>query len=154
MSHSFVYAFCFSLFLGAAVGVTLGGFLLSLNVDLGHKTSITPTDSRWIGNWWLAWVMGCLTSILLAPGIYGFPPVIRGAPENNNEQENNENTKHETVILSYHIHPMIRYNLYLRSIRNVGVGDIHRCSLNGRQTQINVRKTSCGPQLEIKSAIF
>lgn len=85
VSSMYVGFFSASGILGAAVGFGLGGLFLSINVDVGQETSLTPADSRWIGNWWLGCVVLIAVSLLLLPGISGFPRVLAGAPKDHEE---------------------------------------------------------------------
>ncbi|XP_015274452.1 PREDICTED: solute carrier organic anion transporter family member 4C1 [Gekko japonicus] len=66
--------------LGPAVGYVLGGQLLKIYVDFNHhvRTDITPEDPRWVGAWWVAFVVcGFCTWLLVAPFSY-FPRHLPG----------------------------------------------------------------------------
>ena len=67
---------CSIIFQGAAVGLVLGGILLSTNVDLGMETNLKLSDPRWIGNWWFGSVIVIIMSLILLPWIFGFPRVL------------------------------------------------------------------------------
>ncbi|EDO41892.1 predicted protein, partial [Nematostella vectensis] len=43
--------------IGAGIGFVLGGVFLSMYVDLGTQTSLTPEDEGWVGAWWLGFVI-------------------------------------------------------------------------------------------------
>ena len=43
--------------------------------------NLTPKDVRWIGAWWLGYVIGVSVLILSAIGLLGFPRELPGARE-------------------------------------------------------------------------
>ncbi|XP_042311154.1 solute carrier organic anion transporter family member 4C1 [Sceloporus undulatus] len=66
--------------LGPAIGYVLGGQLLNIYVDFNRQVSIdiTPTDPRWVGAWWIAFVVcSFATCLLVAPFSY-FPKHLPG----------------------------------------------------------------------------
>uniref|UniRef100_A0A8D0GEM7 Solute carrier organic anion transporter family member n=1 Tax=Sphenodon punctatus TaxID=8508 RepID=A0A8D0GEM7_SPHPU len=66
--------------LGPAIGYVLGGQLLNLYVDIHlHKsTEITPEDPRWVGAWWIAFLLCSFTTWLLVPPFSCFPKHLPG----------------------------------------------------------------------------
>ncbi|KAM3940652.1 solute carrier organic anion transporter family member 4C1-like [Leptodactylus fuscus] len=55
---------------GPAIGYLIGGQLLNIYIDFEKVESVplTPTDPRWLGAWWIAFVIvGLLTWILIIP---------------------------------------------------------------------------------------
>uniref|UniRef100_A0A803SWP3 Solute carrier organic anion transporter family member n=1 Tax=Anolis carolinensis TaxID=28377 RepID=A0A803SWP3_ANOCA len=69
--------------LGPAIGYVLGGQLLNVYVDFNRQVSIdiTPTDPRWVGAWWIAFVVCCFaTCLLVAPFSY-FPKHLPGTQQ-------------------------------------------------------------------------
>ncbi|XP_060091623.1 solute carrier organic anion transporter family member 4C1 [Heteronotia binoei] len=67
--------------LGPAVGYVLGGQLLKIYVDFNHqvRSDISPDDPRWVGAWWVAFVVcGFCTWLLVAPFSY-FPRRLPGS---------------------------------------------------------------------------
>ena len=54
----------------------MGGVFLSIYVDPGVDTDMTPSDPRWIGNWWIGNVIGIITAIFLSVWMLGFPSTI------------------------------------------------------------------------------
>ncbi|XP_044302084.1 solute carrier organic anion transporter family member 4C1 [Varanus komodoensis] len=66
--------------LGPAIGYVLGGQLLNVYVDFDRQVSVdlTPEDARWVGAWWIAFVVcGFATSLLVAPFSF-FPRQLPG----------------------------------------------------------------------------
>ncbi|XP_060699053.1 solute carrier organic anion transporter family member 1C1-like [Hemiscyllium ocellatum] len=63
--------------LGPLFGFVLGSFCAKLFVDIGFVSSdsltITPKDSRWVGAWWLGFLIAGMLSILAAIPICFFP---------------------------------------------------------------------------------
>ncbi|OCT98558.1 solute carrier organic anion transporter family member 4C1-like [Xenopus laevis] len=55
---------------GPAVGYLVGGQLLNIYIDFdkGQSVNLTPTDPRWLGAWWIGFlVCGLVTWMLIAP---------------------------------------------------------------------------------------
>ncbi|XP_053160137.1 solute carrier organic anion transporter family member 4C1-like isoform X5 [Hemicordylus capensis] len=66
--------------LGPAIGYVLGGQMLRIYVDFKHPGSvdIDPDDPRWVGAWWISFVVCCFgTWLLVAPFSY-FPKHLPG----------------------------------------------------------------------------
>ena len=63
----------FSLFTGAVVGFVIISFFLSIFVDLGVMTSLTPRDPRWVGAWWLGFVIFGALCVFWSLWLLGFP---------------------------------------------------------------------------------
>ncbi|XP_031557176.1 solute carrier organic anion transporter family member 4C1-like [Actinia tenebrosa] len=75
--------FYLSFFLGPSIGSILGGQLLSIHVDLFLREgfNLTPTDPRWIGNWWLGSFVCGFILVLLGCILLGFPSILPGSVE-------------------------------------------------------------------------
>ncbi|XP_053555703.1 solute carrier organic anion transporter family member 4C1-like [Bombina bombina] len=55
---------------GPAIGYLIGGQLLNIYIDFdnGESVSIKPDDPRWLGAWWIAFlIIGLATWLLIAP---------------------------------------------------------------------------------------
>ncbi|KAL4217902.1 hypothetical protein ACF0H5_022641 [Mactra antiquata] len=75
---------------GPFLAITAGGFFNKLPVDL-TDTSMTPEDPRWIGAWWLGFIVFGACSILISVPIFFFPESLRKEPladDNNAEYVN------------------------------------------------------------------
>ncbi|RDD42163.1 Solute carrier organic anion transporter family member 4A1 [Trichoplax sp. H2] len=60
--------------LGPALGFLLGGILLNIYIDWPSTPSdLTPSDPRWIGAWWLGYVITAILLFLIAIPMLGFP---------------------------------------------------------------------------------
>ncbi|XP_056311223.1 solute carrier organic anion transporter family member 1C1-like isoform X1 [Danio aesculapii] len=74
--------------IGPIFGFSLGSLCANLYVDIGivnqGSVTITPHDSRWVGAWWLGYVVSGLLT-LLAAFPFGFLP--RALPENSQISE-------------------------------------------------------------------
>ncbi|XP_028408706.1 solute carrier organic anion transporter family member 4A1-like [Dendronephthya gigantea] len=70
-------------FIGPGIGIFLGGQFLSIYVDVKQPSgsNLTPKDHRWIGAWWLGFIVFGLLFLLLAIIISGFPISLPGARE-------------------------------------------------------------------------
>lgn len=69
----------FSIF-GPFIAITAGGLFNKLPVDL-KDTSLTPDDPRWIGAWWLGFIVFGACSILISFPIFFFPASLRRADD-------------------------------------------------------------------------
>ncbi|XP_060081019.1 solute carrier organic anion transporter family member 2A1-like [Ylistrum balloti] len=65
--------------MGPFVALMLGGVFGKLPVDLKH-TTMTPEDSRWIGAWWLGFLLFGSLSLLAAIPLATFPRRLPSAP--------------------------------------------------------------------------
>uniref|UniRef100_A0A673IQ49 Solute carrier organic anion transporter family member n=1 Tax=Sinocyclocheilus rhinocerous TaxID=307959 RepID=A0A673IQ49_9TELE len=69
--------------IGPIFGYSLGSLCASLFVDIGlvnqGDVTITPQDSRWVGAWWLGYVVSGLLTLLAALPLWFLP---RALPEN------------------------------------------------------------------------
>ncbi|KAF6041058.1 SLCO4C1 [Bugula neritina] len=66
--------------LGPAVGYILGGSLLNIYVDYPKSppSGLTPNDPRWVGAWWLGFLISSIFSALLALVMFLFPKELPG----------------------------------------------------------------------------
>ncbi|KAK7149418.1 hypothetical protein R3I94_008914 [Phoxinus phoxinus] len=69
--------------IGPIFGYSLGSLCARLYVDIGlvnrESVTITPQDSRWVGAWWLGYVVSGLLTLLAALPLWFLP---RALPEN------------------------------------------------------------------------
>ncbi|XP_028397690.1 solute carrier organic anion transporter family member 4A1-like [Dendronephthya gigantea] len=72
-----------SSFIGPGIGVLLTGQFLSVYVDIQQPDglNLTPKDHRWIGAWWLGFLVFGLLFLFLAIVVSGFPRSLPGAKE-------------------------------------------------------------------------
>lgn len=61
------------LFVGAGVGFVLGGLFLSMYVDIGTQTILTPKSEGWVGAWWLGFIVCTVLAVLWSGWLIGFP---------------------------------------------------------------------------------
>uniref|UniRef100_A0A8D0C2Z1 Solute carrier organic anion transporter family member n=1 Tax=Salvator merianae TaxID=96440 RepID=A0A8D0C2Z1_SALMN len=66
--------------MGPAIGYVLGGQLLNIYVDFNRPVSIdiTPQDERWVGAWWIAFVVCSFSTCLLVAPFSYFPRQLPG----------------------------------------------------------------------------
>lgn len=70
--------YCMSV-LGPAVGYLLGGQFLNLYIDINHVNSVLhPDDSRWLGAWWIGFLICCFISWCLVLPFSCFPKHLPG----------------------------------------------------------------------------
>ncbi|KAF6020599.1 SLCO4C1 [Bugula neritina] len=66
--------------LGPALGFIMGGSLLNIYVDHPKPPpdGLTPNDPRWVGAWWLGFLISSIVSTLLALVMFLFPKELPG----------------------------------------------------------------------------
>ncbi|XP_006913310.1 solute carrier organic anion transporter family member 4C1 [Pteropus alecto] len=69
--------------LGPAIGYVLGGQLLTMYIDvgLGQSTGITEDDPRWLGAWWIGFLLAWLFAWSLIIPFSCFPKHLPGTAE-------------------------------------------------------------------------
>ncbi|NXR05170.1 SO1C1 protein, partial [Sagittarius serpentarius] len=76
--------------LGPMFGFLLGSLCAKLYVDIGFvdlgSITITPQDSRWVGAWWLGFLIGGVTSFLAAIPFCFLPKSPKKLEEANNDK--------------------------------------------------------------------
>uniref|UniRef100_A0A672TLR0 Solute carrier organic anion transporter family member n=1 Tax=Strigops habroptila TaxID=2489341 RepID=A0A672TLR0_STRHB len=76
--------------LGPMFGFLLGSLCARLYVDIGFvdlgNITITPQDSRWVGAWWLGFLIGGVISFLAAIPFCFLPKSLKKPKEANNDQ--------------------------------------------------------------------
>ncbi|NXS44955.1 SO1C1 protein, partial [Balaeniceps rex] len=76
--------------LGPMFGFLLGSLCAKLYVDIGFvdlgSITITPQDSRWVGAWWLGFLIGGLISFLAAIPFCFLPKSLKKPEEANNDK--------------------------------------------------------------------
>ncbi|NWX07136.1 SO1C1 protein, partial [Caloenas nicobarica] len=76
--------------LGPMFGFLLGSLCARLYVDIGFvdlgSITITPQDSRWVGAWWLGFLIGGVISFLAAIPFCFLPKSLKKPEEANNDK--------------------------------------------------------------------
>nr|XP_021145513.1 solute carrier organic anion transporter family member 1B3 [Columba livia] len=76
--------------LGPMFGFLLGSLCARLYVDIGSvdlgSITITPQDSRWVGAWWLGFLIGGATNFLAAIPFCFLPKSLKKPEEANNDK--------------------------------------------------------------------
>ncbi|KAM6211786.1 solute carrier organic anion transporter family member 1C1-like [Sarcoramphus papa] len=76
--------------LGPMFGFLLGSLCAKLYVDIGFvdlgSVTITPQDSRWVGAWWLGFLIGGATSFLAAIPFCFLPKSLKKPDKANNDK--------------------------------------------------------------------
>ncbi|XP_075296299.1 solute carrier organic anion transporter family member 1C1 [Opisthocomus hoazin] len=76
--------------LGPMFGFLLGSLCARLYVDIGFvdlgSITITPQDSRWVGAWWLGFLISGVTSFLAAIPFCFLPKSLKKPEETNNDK--------------------------------------------------------------------
>ncbi|XP_065406322.1 solute carrier organic anion transporter family member 4C1 isoform X2 [Chrysemys picta bellii] len=74
--------------LGPALGYVLGGQLLNIYIDVPLQTSteIDPDDPRWLGAWWIAFLLCCFGTWLLIIPFSCFPKHLPGTAKVQSEK--------------------------------------------------------------------
>ncbi|MEE6458874.1 hypothetical protein FKM82_000452 [Ascaphus truei] len=73
---------------GPAIGFLIGGQLLNIYIDFnkGQSVHLTPNDPRWLGAWWIAFVICGLITWLLIPPFLCFPKHLPGTAKVQSEK--------------------------------------------------------------------
>ncbi|MBN3310729.1 SO4C1 protein, partial [Amia calva] len=66
--------------LGPAIGYVAGGYILNIYIDINKGTTVdlTPEDPRWLGAWWIAFLISWPIAWLLVIPFCGFPKHLQG----------------------------------------------------------------------------
>ncbi|XP_009865739.1 PREDICTED: solute carrier organic anion transporter family member 1B3-like [Apaloderma vittatum] len=76
--------------MGPMFGFLLGSLCAKLYVDIGFvdlgSITITPQDSRWVGAWWLGFLVGGVSSFLAAIPFCFLPKSLKKPEEANNDK--------------------------------------------------------------------
>ncbi|KAK3749556.1 hypothetical protein QZH41_019697 [Actinostola sp. cb2023] len=69
--------------MGPGLGFLLGGATLTVFVDVQQPEgmNLNPKDVRWIGAWWLGYIIGASILVVSAFGLLGFPRELPGTRE-------------------------------------------------------------------------
>ncbi|XP_078577001.1 solute carrier organic anion transporter family member 2A1-like [Branchiostoma floridae x Branchiostoma japonicum] len=88
----------FMLVLSPAAGFIVSAVMVNMFVDIGRVdvdlVTITPSDPRWIGAWWLGLLIGSFLLFLVAVPFFFFP---RSLPKPHEETKNPEQMKMDTI---------------------------------------------------------
>jgi hypothetical protein len=68
-------------FKGAGVGFVLGGVFLSMYVDIGTQTFLTPKSEEWVGAWWPGFIVSSGLAVLVSGWLIGFPKEFPGTED-------------------------------------------------------------------------
>ncbi|XP_052896368.1 solute carrier organic anion transporter family member 74D [Anopheles moucheti] len=79
---------------GPVVGFALGYFALKIYIDPTKTPIIDSSDPRWLGAWWLGWILLGVAMIIFAILIGMFPKEI---PKKSKSVESNKTRPHSTV---------------------------------------------------------
>uniref|UniRef100_A0A8C6HJW8 Solute carrier organic anion transporter family member n=1 Tax=Mus spicilegus TaxID=10103 RepID=A0A8C6HJW8_MUSSI len=85
---------------GPVIGLLLGSFCASIYVDTGSVNTddltITPTDTRWVGAWWIGFLVCAGVNILTSIPFFFFPKTLpkEGLQDNGDGTENDKEEKH------------------------------------------------------------
>lgn len=86
--------------IGPLVGLLLGSFCARIYVDIGSVNTddltITPTDTRWVGAWWIGVLICAGVNILTSIPFFFFPKTLpkEGLEDNGDETKNNKVEKY------------------------------------------------------------
>ncbi|XP_028305497.1 solute carrier organic anion transporter family, member 1D1 [Gouania willdenowi] len=84
--------------LGPMVGFMLGSFLAKVYVDVGfvdlEAITITHKDSRWVGAWWLGFIITGIVMLMSSIPFWFFP---KSLPKQRSKEEEETNTELDTV---------------------------------------------------------
>ncbi|KAH9491422.1 hypothetical protein Btru_032139 [Bulinus truncatus] len=98
---------------GPPIALLLGSYISSLPVDL-QDTTMSKYDQRWVGAWWLGFVIVGGGSVLFSLPVLFFPKQIRPAPELKNEQ--NKKVKNVFIDLPKSVVRIFRRPVYILAL--------------------------------------
>ncbi|KAH9491421.1 Solute carrier organic anion transporter member 1A4 [Bulinus truncatus] len=98
---------------GPPIALLLGSYISSLPVDL-QDTTMSKYDQRWVGAWWLGFVIVGGGSVLFSLPVLFFPKQIRPAPALKNEQ--NKNVKNVFIDLPKSVVRIFRRPVYILAL--------------------------------------
>ncbi|XP_061065947.1 solute carrier organic anion transporter family member 4A1 isoform X5 [Eubalaena glacialis] len=80
-SYSPVYIAVFytAAILGPAAGYLVGGALLNIYTEIGHRTELTTESPLWVGAWWVGFLGTGAAAFLIAVPILGYPRQLPGS---------------------------------------------------------------------------
>ncbi|XP_074656773.1 solute carrier organic anion transporter family member 4A1-like [Tubulanus polymorphus] len=91
VSSLYVGIFYAMAIIGPAVGYLLGGELLNIYTDVDvvdvSTIRITPESPKWVGAWWIGFVLTGFVALLMSFPILGFPKSLPGAAKVRAERE-------------------------------------------------------------------
>ncbi|XP_046350996.2 solute carrier organic anion transporter family member 4A1-like [Haliotis rufescens] len=77
--------------LGTALGYLAGGELLNIWTDVDvvdtSSLSITPDNRKWVGAWWLGFVISGVIALVISVPLAGFPRALPGSSKYRQEKE-------------------------------------------------------------------
>ncbi|XP_039359759.1 solute carrier organic anion transporter family member 1B3-like isoform X2 [Mauremys reevesii] len=83
--------------IGPIIGYLLGSLCASLYVDIGFvdlgSITITPKDSRWVGAWWLGFIIAGITNLIAAIPFCFLPKSLKKQKEENNDNISSDLSK-------------------------------------------------------------
>ncbi|XP_008063281.1 solute carrier organic anion transporter family member 4A1 [Carlito syrichta] len=65
--------------LGPAAGYLIGGALLNIYTEVGHRTELTMESPLWVGAWWIGFLGAGAAAFLIAVPILGYPRQLPGS---------------------------------------------------------------------------
>ncbi|NWH76825.1 SO1C1 protein, partial [Piaya cayana] len=90
--------------LGPMFGFLLGSLCAKLYVDIGFvdlgSITITPQDSRWVGAWWLGFLIGGVASLLSAIPFCFLPKNLKKPEEANNDKSSYDLLENKDFCIS------------------------------------------------------
>uniref|UniRef100_A0A8C0FAH2 Solute carrier organic anion transporter family member n=1 Tax=Bubo bubo TaxID=30461 RepID=A0A8C0FAH2_BUBBB len=91
--------------IGPFLGFLLASFCAELFVDLGSvdEITITVTDARWVGAWWLGILICALLNLLVGIPFWFLPKSLVKEGETNEPEEMSKTSVHHTNLLHYFI---------------------------------------------------
>ncbi|KAI6650545.1 solute carrier organic anion transporter family member 4A1 [Oopsacas minuta] len=96
-SPIYISVFYIASVLGPAIGFGLGGFFLSVYVDPFSPTTLTSTDTQWVGAWWIGFVFAGTVSILASTQFFLYPRRIKGSREYDKLRKENQPVENQGI---------------------------------------------------------
>lgn len=91
---AFVYA---SATVGPVLGFGCGAALMELYVDFISpsvvKLTLTPTDTQWVGAWWVGFLIFGILTVATAPPFFAFPKALHNPDVYYKDEANMERMK-------------------------------------------------------------
>ncbi|XP_075409441.1 solute carrier organic anion transporter family member 1B3 [Tenrec ecaudatus] len=115
--------------IGPAIGFLLGSQFAKLYVDIGYvdlsSIHITPKDSRWVGAWWLGFLMAGLFSIISSvpffflPSNLNTPQKERKVSISSHASQTNKEYKLKSKVVNYQQNVAVNVTGFIQSLKSI-----------------------------------
>ncbi|KAL4217712.1 Solute carrier organic anion transporter [Mactra antiquata] len=124
-SSSFYLGIFFALtIIGPAIGYLAGGVFLNIYVDLDVTSSqsltLTPDSPRWVGAWWIGFLISATLAFIVSFPLGGFPKLLPGSEQYKLEREKevySKSGREPKYVNNEEEEPAISYKQVIKSVK-------------------------------------